>query len=63
MKKYLMMLSCLFACLSIHAQLSTNEEPISFKRSFEIDTKQQVDIKTMPALNLETITREDLEDE
>lgn len=63
MKGHLTFLLCFFVCFSTRAQLSTNEEPISFKRSVEIDTNCQVDTKTMPSLDMEAITKEDLEDE
>lgn len=63
MKRLLTFLLCIFVCFSTRAQLSTNEEPISFKRSVEIDTNRQVDTKTMPSLDMEAITKEDIEDE
>ncbi len=63
MKRLLTFFLCIFVCFSTRAQLSTNEKPISFKRSVEIDTNRQIDTKTMPSLDMEAITKEDLEDE
>ena len=53
MKRLLTFLLCIFVCFTSRAQLSTNEEPISFKRYVEIDTNRQIDIKTMPSLDME----------
>ena len=63
MKRLFTFLFCILVCFSVRAQLSTNEKPISFIRSSEMDSNRQIDKRIMPALDMEAIIKEDLEDE
>ena len=63
MKRVLTFLFCILVCFSVRAQLSTNEKPISFIRPSEMGSNQQIDKRIMPALDMEAIIKEDLEDE
>ena len=47
---------------SANAQISTNEEPISFREKTIFRSPSQ-DIRTMPALNMNIIEQEDMRDE
>ena len=47
---------------SAQAQISTNEEPISFQEKTVFRSPSQ-DIRTMPALNMNIIEQEDVSDE
>ncbi len=61
MRKTLTFLLALLLCTNIFAQLSTNEQPISFDN--RLDLNSDVPTITMPILDMETIEKEDMEDE
>ena len=56
-------LACL--CLSVkgYAQLSTNEQPVSFSLNLTDHDSSSIQTVTMPALDMEKIEAEDKEDE
>lgn len=65
MKRALSFILFLVACADMHAQLSTNEKPVSFQlegRELTV-TKELMSSITMPALDMEKIEEEDKEDE
>lgn len=53
MKRLFTFLFCILVCFSVRAQLSTNEKPISFIRSSEMDSNRQIDKRIMSALDME----------
>ena len=65
MKKVFFTLSFLVAYISANAQLSTNEQPVSFQTSMKQadGTIRTTETVTMPALDMEKIEAEDKEDE
>ncbi len=65
MKKVFFTLSFLVAYISANAQLSTNEQPVSFQTSMKLadGTIRTTATVTMPALDMEKIEAEDKEDE
>ena len=65
MKRYLLISFALVLCIGINAQLSTNEQPFSFRLSSKKlnDMKSSLHRVTMPALDMAKIEAEDKEDE
>ena len=65
MRKALTIFLTTALCANGFAQLSTNEQPVSFDDgiSLNLDDGQSVPIATMPALDMETIEKEDMADE
>ncbi len=64
MKKTLFLSLFCFVLSPTIAQISTNEQPVSFNRSVgELLKNREIDSRTMPALNMEQIRKEDSEDE
>ena len=54
---------CFFSVFSSYGQLSTREEPISFKREIPALTLNETTQKIMPSLDMAKIEQEDKEDE
>ena len=63
--KTIIVLALLLTFINANAQLSTNEEPVSFTRENELPAnfRSMVPIVTMPQLDMEKIAKEDEEDE
>ena len=63
MKRIILILFLGFFCFAMKAQISTEEIPYSWKRSSNEIMKQPIPIITFSSLDMETIDREDMEDE
>lgn len=65
MKRYLLISFALVFCIGINAQLSTNEQPVSFRLTSKklIEMKSSLHRVTIPALDMAKIEAEDKEDE
>ncbi|MDR2406723.1 MAG: hypothetical protein LBE13_01210 [Bacteroidales bacterium] len=49
--------------IQVRGQISTNELPVSFSMDASIELLSESIMKSLPALNMEQIQQEDLEDE
>ncbi len=61
MKKIISCILFVVSFLCANAQISTNEKPVSFRQN--LDTKEPVDTKILPVLDMANIEKEDQEDE
>ncbi|MCL1938462.1 MAG: T9SS type A sorting domain-containing protein [Candidatus Azobacteroides sp.] len=63
MKRIILILFLGFFCCAIKAQISTEEIPYSWSRSKGEITKQKMPVVTLPHLDIETINKEDSEND
>ena len=63
MKRILIILFLCGLSVRLFSQISTGEIPISFGKDISLLKGTTVDLKTMPPLDMKSISEEDLEDE
>lgn len=63
MRKICTLLGLCFFYISAVAQISTDEQPVSFGLPVDVFKERKVDVKTMPRLDMDRIQEEDERDE
>ncbi|MCL2598248.1 MAG: serine protease, partial [Paludibacter sp.] len=64
MKKTIFLtMMALFSCYTLYGQISTNEDPVSFRRNIPVLIRSEKTQKIMPSLDMKKIEQEDIQDE
>jgi len=58
-----MTLGLFLFCVQVNAQISTREEPVSFKTNIPVLRTSEISMKSFVSLDMKKIEREDIEDE